>query len=81
MRVKFLLGSVVPGSSCVILTAMTNLVLSKPVYLSVSKNQGGLDGNRVPILFGNDLFWNDLPYSKGFMKFRCLEPSKIMFDF
>ena len=32
----------------------------------------GLGGVRFPILFGNDLFWNDLPYSK---------PSKIMFDF
>ena len=41
----------------------------------------GLGGVRVPILFGNDLLWNDLPYSKGFMKFGCLEPSKIMFDF
>ena len=41
----------------------------------------GLGGVRVPILFGNDLPRNDLPYSKGFMKFGCLEPSKIMFDF
>ena len=41
----------------------------------------GLGGIRVPILFGNDLLWNDLPYSKGYMKFGCLEPSKIMFDF
>ena len=29
----------------------------------------GLGGVRVPILFGNDLLWNDLLYSKGFMKF------------
>ena len=30
---------------------------------------------------GYDLLWNDLPHSKGFMKFGYLEPSKIMFDF
>ena len=41
----------------------------------------GLCGVRVPILFGYDLLWNDLPYSKGFMKFGCLESSKIMFGF
>ena len=38
-------------------------------------------GVEVPILFGNDLLWNGLPYWKGFMKSGCLEPSKIMFDF
>ena len=58
---------------------------------SVSKNQGGhivplpnilgLGGIRDPVLFGNGLLWNDLPYSKGFMNFGCLEPSKIMFYF
>ena len=69
------------------------LTLLKPAYLRVSKNQGGvahcappqnilgLGGVMVPILFGNDLLWDDLPYSKGFMKFGCLEPSKVMFDF
>ena len=31
--------------------------------------------------FRNDLPRNDLPYSKGFMKFGCPEPSKKMFDF
>ena len=36
---------------------------------------------RVPILVGNDLPRHDLPYSKGFMKFGCQEPSKIMFNF
>ena len=41
----------------------------------------GLVGVRVPIFFGNDLARNDLPYSKGFMKFGCPEPSKKMFDF
>ena len=35
---------------------------------------GGLGGVGVPIIFGNDLLWNDLPYLKGFMKFGCLEP-------
>ena len=29
----------------------------------------GLGGVRVPNLFGYDLLWNDLPYSKGFMEF------------
>ena len=33
------------------------------------------------IFFGNDLPMNDLPYSKGFIKFDCLKPSKIVFDF
>ena len=41
----------------------------------------GFGGVRDPILVGNDLMWNNLPYLKGFMKFGCLEPSKIMFDF
>ena len=36
----------------------------------------GLGGVRVPIIFGNDLLWNDLPYLKGFVKVGCLEPSK-----
>ena len=40
-----------------------------------------LGGVRVPILVANDLPGHDLPYSKGFMKFGCLEPSKKMFDF
>ena len=41
----------------------------------------GLSGVKVPILFGNDLLWNDLPYSKGLLNFGCPEPFKIMFDF
>ena len=41
----------------------------------------GLGGVRVPNPFGYDLLWNDFPYSRGLMKFGCLEPSKIMFDF
>ena len=74
-----------------LLLAWFLLTLWQPAYLSVSKNQGGshcapqnnfgLGGVRVPILFGNDLPMNDLPYSKGFVKFGCLEPSKIMIDF
>ena len=48
--------------------------------MSVSK-YFGVGWVRVPILFGNDLPMNDWPYSKGFMKFGCLEPSKSMFDF
>ena len=30
-----------------------------------------------PILFGNDLLWNNLPYSKGFMKFSGLSRLEI----
>ena len=56
------------------------LTLLGPAYLSVSKDRG-LVGVRVSILCGNALLWIDLPNSKGFMKFGCLEPSKIMFDF
>ena len=42
----------------------------------------GWVGLRFQFFFGNDLLWNDLPYSKGFMKFGCyVEPSKIMFYF
>ena len=41
----------------------------------------GLGGVRVPIFFGNDLARNDLPYSKGFMKFGCPEPSKKCLTF
>ena len=33
----------------------------------------GLGVVRVPILFGNDLLWNDVPFTKGFMKFEYLE--------
>ena len=43
-------------------------------------NMFGLGGVRVPILVGNDLPRHDLPYSKGFMKFGCQEPSKKLFD-
>ena len=68
--------------------------LFSPAYFSISRSQGGgtmcpppplnilgLGGVRVPILFGNDLLWNNLRYSKGFIKIGCLEPSEIMFDF
>ena len=54
------------------------LTLFAPTYLSISRNR--LGGVRFSNLFGNDLLWNDLPYSKGCMMFGCLEPSKIMFD-
>ena len=67
------------------------LTLFTPAYFGISGTRGGhivpplsilgLGGVRVPILFGNDLPMNDWPYSKGFMKFGCLEPSKSMFDF
>ena len=55
------------------------LTLFDPAYLSISRNQGGgtlyplnilvLGGVRVPILFGIDLLWNDVSFSKGFRKF------------
>ena len=67
------------------------LTLFVPAYFDVSGTRGGhivpplsilgLGGVRVPILVENDLSWNDLTYSKGFMKFGCLEFSKIMFVF
>ena len=40
-----------------------NLTLLGPAYLSISKdlNMLGLGWVRVPILFGNDFLWNDLP--------------------
>ena len=41
----------------------------------------GLGRVRVPILFGNYFPRSDLPYTKGFMKFGCPEPSKKVFDF
>ena len=40
----------------------------------------GLGGVRV-LLFGNDFPRHDLPYSKGFMKFGCQEPSKKSLTF
>ena len=41
----------------------------------------GMGGVRVPILFGNDLPMHDFPYSKGFIKFGCQEPSKKYLTF
>ena len=46
-------------------------ILCPPAPLNIL----GLGGVRVPIFFGDDLLWNDLPYSKGFVKFGCPEPS------
>ena len=67
------------------------LTLFTPAYFGVSGTRGGhivpplsiygFGGVRVPILFGNDLPMNDWPYSKGFRKFGCLEPSKITIHF
>ena len=51
-----------------------DLTLFALAFLSISKDGGVW----VPILFGNDLLLNDLPYSKGFMKFKWLKPSKII---
>ena len=58
------------------------LTLLGPAYLNVSKDPPPptkylkVGWGRVPIHFGNDLSWIDLPHSKGFIKFGCLEPSK-----
>ena len=38
---------------------------------------GIFNSKDYPITF----LWNDLLYSKGFMKFGSVEPSKIMMDF
>ena len=58
------------------------LTLFCPAYFGVSGILGGdlgaplnifgLGGVRVPNLFGYDLLRNDLPYSRGLMKFGCL---------
>ena len=66
--------------------------LFRLAYFGVSGIQGGghchqisLDWvgleTRVPILFRNNLRRSDLPYSKGFMKFGCPEPSKKCLTF
>ena len=61
------------------------LTLFAPVYLSVSKDPHpiylGLVWVTVPNLFVNNLSRNDLPYSKGFMKFGWPEPLQKMIDF
>ena len=70
------------------------LTLFGPAYFDVSGIRGGghivphplniffgLGRVRVPILFGNDLPRGDLPYTKGFMKFGCPQPSKTVFDY
>ena len=67
------------------------LTLFVPAYFDVSDTRGGhivpplnifgFGRVRVPILFGNYLHRNNLPYSKGFMKLGCPEPSKKLFDF
>ena len=67
------------------------LTLFVPAYFDVSGTGGGhivpplnifgLGRVRVPIIFGNYLPRSYLPYTKGFMKFGCPEPSKKVFDF
>ena len=57
---------------CVVMTErFHDLTLFALAFLSISKDRGVW----VPNLFGNDLLLNDLPYSKGFMKFKWLKPS------
>ena len=64
----------------------THLTLFGPAFFWCIRDPGGglnifgLGGVWVPILVGNDLPRHDLPYSKGFMKFGCQEPSKKLFD-
>ena len=50
------------------------LTLLGLAYLSTSKDLGNY-------FLRNDLLSNDLPYSKGFMKFGCPEPSKKCLTF
>ena len=67
------------------------LTLFAPAYFYVSGtrrghivpplNIFGLGRVRVPILLGNYLPRSYLPYTKGFMKFGCPEPSKKCFVF
>ena len=67
----------------------TPLTLFGQAYFYVSGTGGGggalnifgLGRVRVPILFGNYFPRSDLPYTKGFMKFGCPQPSKTVFDF
>ena len=46
-----------------------------PLYIS-----RGWAGLGFKFFFGNDLAESDFPFSKGFMKFGCLEPSKKLSD-
>ena len=55
------------------------VTLLRPIWAFPGTRE--LGGVRVSFLFGNDLLWNDLPYSKGCMMFGNLELSKIMFYF
>ena len=67
------------------------LTLFGPAYFGVSTIWGGhivpplnifgLGRVRVPIFFGNYFPRSDLPYTKGFMKFGCPEPSKKSLTF
>ena len=68
------------SSSAFILSRLNLFVLA---YFDVSGTGGwvGLGRVRVPILFGNYFPRSDLPYTKGFMKFGCPQPSKTVFDF
>ena len=58
------------------------ITLIGPAYFSISKGLGlGEVGVLNLILFGKDLLWDNLLYSKVLMKLGCLKPSKKMFDF
>ena len=79
------------GTRQKLLSGFFLLTLFVPAYFDVSGTRGGhivpplnifgLGRVRVPILFGNYLPRSYLPYTKGFMKFGCPEPSKKVFDF
>ena len=63
---------------------VTSLTLFGLAYFGVSGiylNIFRLGGWGFQFFFGNNLPRNDLPYSKGFMKVGCPDPSKKMFDF
>ena len=66
---------------CLVLWIFKNIHFTLWHIVPPPLNVFGLGGVRVPIFFENDLPRNDLPYTKGFMKFWCPEPSKKMFDF
>ena len=65
---------------CPMMYCIEVLTLFGPAYFDVS-GIFGLGRVRVPLLFGNDLPRSDLPYTKGFMKFGCPEPSKKCLTF
>ena len=69
------------GDQQIILDNQRPCYLAQPILVFQGSKIFGLGGVRVKILFENELPGSDLPYSKGFMKFRCPEPSKKRLTF